>query len=288
MTLRQRVHRIVSPAEPGDTSSLVFDLAIVGLIVFDLLLFVIDSVDPGGRRLFAQAEYGILTVFTIEYALRMWVCTSDPRYGRRLGRLRYAVTPMALVDLVAILPGLNLLPLGLSLPVELTAVRAFRLLKLIRYVPAVKILGRAFLRVRREFGALFVVMVLVVVSAGILLFRIEGEANPEQFRSIPHAMWWGIVTMTTVGYGDQIPVTATGRLVGSLVMIFGIGMFALPAGLLGAAFTEEMNLELERRRRLRVRRRRRAAELRGEPMGEELTCPHCGERFAHLPDEIKH
>jgi voltage-gated potassium channel len=149
-------------------------------------------------------------------------------------------TPLALVDLIAILP----FYLSFLIPVNLLFVRVFRMFlifKLTRYQASMNLLARV---LRNEAGpiaaALFVLMMLLVVAASFA-YLAEHQAQPQVFASIPDAMWWAIVTMTTVGYGDMVPVTPLGKLVGGVIAIIGLGMVALPAGLLASGFSEQLH-----------------------------------------------
>ena len=315
-TLRERVWQILRPAGYGDRASHAADLFLIGLVLIDLACFIIDSVvDPSraGRSL-RWIEDLILVVFLVDYVLRLWACKVDERYDRPFGRLRYAITPFAIVDLLAALPAIAWMPGIASLvPVEpqlalVRILRVFRIGKLARYSRGVHTLGRALERVRMELGAILVSVLVLVLLASTLTYAFEQPTNPK-FSSIPQAMWWAVVTMTTVGYGDMAPITPAGRFIATGLMIAGIGLFALPAGLLGAAFTEEVRLERKRLQQLRTERRDRAERLREEqrleasaasgegggpspgpspgPFGAPASaghfpCPHCG-RDVHVP-----
>ena len=167
---------------------------------------------------------------------------------------------MALVDLLAVLPFyLPMLGLDFRFMRTLRLARVFRLAKLVRYNAAIRLFAQVLVRKRPELlVALFVVLVILVLASSLMYFA-EHDDNPQDFSSIPAAMWWGIITLTTVGYGDVHPVTALGKTLGAVIAVLGIGMFALPTSILGAAFVEEMNKA----------RRKSAAPVR--------TCPHCGE-----------
>jgi len=277
VSLQERVHAILEEADEDSPLVWVVNGFLIAILFVDLLCFAFES--GGAGELTRRIEIFVLFVFTVEYVVRLWAIGAEEGCRGLRGRLRYVVRPFALVDLLAILPIVNLLP-GVALPFShrLPAVRAFRLVKLLRYSRGTRVLLRSVWRLRRELSAFFILAGLLVVLAGLFIYEAEAEANPAAFPNVASAMWWSIVTMTTVGYGDQVPVTATGRVIGSLVMICGIGMFALPAGLLGAAFTEETRREREARRR---RRQRQVNELRRERIeeGAHVVCPDCGLEF---------
>ena len=263
---KRRVHQIVNSPEDGGRASRMFDQAIFFLIGFTSLAIVLETIAPiaeAAAGIFDIFEVVTVAIFTVEYLLRLWSCTEDPSFAHPLwGRLRFAVQPLVLVDLLAILP--FYVPLVVGLDLRITRVlRLLRLLKLTRYSEAMSIIGDV-LRSRREalLSTMFVGFVLLLFASG-LMYLAEREAQPEGFSSIPAAMWWGMVTLTTVGYGDLFPITPLGRGLGAAVALLGIGLFALPAGILGSAFVEELD-------------RRRA------PQPERRICPHCGEE---LPDD---
>ena len=234
---RHRAYEIVEPAAPGDRTSRVFDAALIVLIVLNAAAVVLATVEPLSRSYaawFAAFEVLSVAAFTAEYGLRLWSCVVDERYRAPVaGRLRYAVTPLALVDLLAILP-FYLAPLIPGADLRLLRVlRLVRLLKLTRYSPSLALL----LHVLREearpiLASLFILSLLLLLGSG-LGYLAERDAQPEAFGSIPAAMWWAISTMTTVGYGDVVPVTPLGMVVGGCLGVIGLGMVALPAGFNG-------------------------------------------------------
>ncbi|MBK8097056.1 MAG: two pore domain potassium channel family protein [Planctomycetes bacterium] len=246
MSMRQRVHAILEGLA-DDRLARAINLGLLLLILANVTAVVAETVPMIGKRhaaAFAAFEQFSVLVFVLEYLARLWACTADPALTHPIGgRLRQALRPLTLIDLLAILPAL--LPGGVDLRTlrALRLLRVLRLFKLTRHSSALQ----TFLQVLRskapELASILFVLLLLLVMTSSLMYFLEHEANPK-FDSIPTAMWWGIVTFTTVGYGDLTPETIGGRLVGGCVAVLGIGMFAIPAGLLGAAFTAE----LERRR----------------------------------------
>jgi len=194
---------------------------------------------------FHAFEWFSVAVFTAEYVLRLWSCTADGKFRRPVaGRLRFAATPMALVDLLAILPFyLHLVALGFFDLRFLRAVRLFRLfrlLKLARYSRSLGVL-RSVLEERKEalLIAGFLVAMLFVLG-GTFLFFLEGGGEPGGFRSIPHAIWWAVARIASVETRGVSPVTPPGQLLGALIVILGrIGIFALPAAILASGFISE-------------------------------------------------
>lgn len=194
------------------------------------------------EHLFTLCELILGIAFLIEYLVRLWTCVEDPRYRRPVvGRLRYLVTPAALIDLAAILP-IFFLVLG-SHTMLLRVVRLLRVLRLARlgrFSDALQLMTGAFHSRRHELTLSASLALLLLIFSSTLLYLAESEAQPEAFGSIPRAMWWAVETLTTVGYGDVVPVTRLGRILAGITAICGIGLIALPTGILAAAFSEAM------------------------------------------------
>lgn len=269
-TPRRRVWEILEVARPGDRTSERFDIAIRALIALNVVAVVLEtvaSVDEALHPFFVAFEAFSVAVFTVEYAGRMWSCIESPAYQRPVrGRLRFAATPLALIDLLAVLP--SLLPfLGLDLRMlrGIRLFRLFRIFKLTRYSRSLRMIGRAFRRSREELVITLSATGLAVLIASSIMYYAEHAAQPDRFSSIPAAMWWGVVTLTTLGYGDIYPITTVGQLMGGVFAISGILLIALPTAILGSAFVEEMRDE-------------------GVPLSGEARCPNCGARLSVSPD----
>jgi voltage-gated potassium channel len=217
---------------------------VTALICFAAISAILES-EAGlysqHSSLFFVIEVVLTGIFAAEYIARVWVAGEDSRYHGLLGRLRYMATFTALVDLLALLP----LFLGL-LGSEAFLLRMFRLIRILRLAKLgrfSKALGAimAALRDRRYELVMSVLIagVLLLVSS-TLLYIVEGDGQQEAFGSIPRAMWWSIATLTTVGYGDVVPVTAIGRLLSGLTALLGIGLIAMPTGILASAFSDAL------------------------------------------------
>ena len=255
--VKRRVYEVLEIAQPGDRLSSAFDVFILLLIFANVATLMLETVPHLQERhgaAFAAFEAVSVTVFTLEYLLRLWSADQSPRFrGVPRGRLRYAATPLAVLDLLSILP-FWLAMTGLDLRV-LRAIRLFRVLrvaKLVRYSSALQTFVRVIHAKREELLVTMGLLVMLLFWASSLIYYAERSAQPEEFSSIPAAMWWAICTLTTVGYGDVFPVTALGKVIASAISILGIGFFALPTGILGAEFVAEIQ-------RKRV-----------------MACPHCG------------
>lgn len=178
-------------------------------------------------------------VFSLEYVLRVWSAVDIPMLSRLppwRARLRFALRPIKLIDLMAVLPWY----LQWFIPVDLRflrVLRLLRLLKLARYSPALQTLGRVLAdEYRALLGALLVMLVLLLFASTAIYF-LDREAQPDKFGSVPASAWWALTTLTTVGYGDAVPVTPWGRVFGGVVMLLGVGMFALPIAIIATGFT---------------------------------------------------
>lgn len=258
--LRRRVHEVVELARPGDGASRAFDLFIIVLILANVAAMVADSVPEVAARWggpLAVFETVSVIVFTAEYGLRLWSCVERPDFERPIaGRLRFALTPLALIDLLAVLPFfLPFMGWDFRFLRMLRVFRLARVAKLARYTTAVSSIGRVIHARRDELWASLSFMLILIIIASSLLYFAERDAQPDHFGSIPDAMWWAVVTLTTVGYGDIFPVTPVGKLLAGSIAILGIGMVALPTSILGSGFVEE------------VARKRATAE--------PARCPHC-------------
>jgi voltage-gated potassium channel len=279
VTLRHRVFLLLEGDRPRSSAARWVQRALALLILLNVTAVVLEtvpSIQESWAGFFAWFEAVSLAVFSAEYLLRLWSAVEHPAHRAPLGgRLRWIASPAALVDLVAVLPGL--------IPASAFDLRSIRLLRLLRIARVAK-LGRYSVAVQTlhnvvrtraaDLLSLLVMLLTLLVVSSTLMYFLEHEAQPRAFSSIPATMWWGIVTLTTIGYGDLVPVTAAGRLLGGVIAIIGIGMFALPAGLRGAAFVEELG-----RARAAASRRHHAGASGGG------ACPHCGKELAPGPDQ---
>jgi len=244
--LKRRLYVILEAGKTGDVASAIFDWFMVTLIVANVIAFTAETVPAvsadWGRELHLFNAFSI-AIFTIEYFLRLWVCTEHPPLRHRnpiTARLGFALNPAMIIDLLVILPFyLNVL-IGVDLRV-LRVVRLLRFLKLVRFSPALTTLFNVMVAERRALlGALIIMFGLLVLSASAIHF-VEGPVQPEVFGTIPDSMWWAVATLTTVGYADVVPITMVGRIIGGVVMIFGLGMFALPIGIIATGFSQEIH-----------------------------------------------
>jgi len=242
---RNRLFEILEPAGAGDRVSRAWDWFMIGLILSNVADAVVVSVDIFAHRLeslFELFEVIVVIIFTLEFVARLWACPScqSGRYKFAIaGRLRFLFSPYSIIDLLAFVP----FYLTLIFPVDphiAHVLPLLRTLKLLRYSPAMETLGRVLFNERKALAGAAIIMVVLLLFSSSLLFLVERESQPDVFGSIPDAMWWGIATLTTVGYGDVTPITPLGKFIGSIVTVLGIAMFALPAGILATGFGQEI------------------------------------------------
>lgn len=242
--LRAQLYHILEQRDGTSPLGPVVDTFLVVLIILNVLAVILESV-PHLAAVhgfwFQLFDHLSVIVFTIEYAARVWVVVEDPHetpWGPFGSRWRYMLTPMALVDLLAIAP----FYLAFMVDIDLRFLRVFRvlrLLKLSRYSPALATVAKVFAAQRRSLVAALMIMFTMLVFGGSVAYLLEHQAQPEKFGSIPDSMWWAMATLTTVGYGDVTPVTPAGKVFGGILMIMGIAMYALPTGILATGFAQE-------------------------------------------------
>ncbi|WP_350334825.1 cyclic nucleotide-gated ion channel [Coralliovum pocilloporae] len=246
-SIRRRVFDLLERNAADDQASLWLNRGLVILIVLNVLAIILETVPRFEARFqawFFWFEVGSILIFTMEFLARFWVSDLH-RHHRDRGpwraRLSYLLQPFAIIDLLAIAPFyISVLFPGLDLRV-LRLFRLVRFLKLTRYSPGLQSIANAIRSERHALHACLIVMIGLVLTASTLIYLVEHKAQPEVFSSIPAAMWWALATLTTVGYGDIVPVTMAGKIVGGVVMIFGLAMFALPIGLVATAFAREIH-----------------------------------------------
>lgn len=247
--LKHRIFEIINKAENGDTASSIFDWMIMSLIALSILTIILDSfqnIHDQFRTVFQVFEVITVIVFTLEYILRIW--TADLLYPvAKHPRLKYCFSFMAIIDLLAILPFyLPFFSADLRFLRMMRLFRLFRLLrvfKLGRYVEALHII----IKVIRSSGPQLIMSVVicsfVMLFSAIIMYEVENPVQPEQFPNVISSLWWAICTLTTVGYGDVYPITPVGRFFASVISLVGIGIIAIPTGIIAAGFNKVISYE---------------------------------------------
>ena len=259
--IKNKVYTLLHPELGKTVWDRVVIIFIITLILMNIIAVMLETVHPiyeAHKQFFFVFDTISILIFTIEYLLRVWSCNMDPRYRHSIwGRLRYMFTLGALIDLLAILPFYIHIIVGLDLRV----LRVLRLLRLLRvfhltsYMKAARLIVIVFKNKMNELLLSLVLIFFLLIISSCLIYFAEHIAQPELFSSIPRTLWWSIVTLTTVGYGDMIPVTVYGRILTGFILLSGVALFALPAGIITAGFLEESR---------RVKN------------GTHHACPHCG------------
>lgn len=222
---------------------------LIALIISNVTAVLVESIEPVYQAhafYFDRFEHISIAIFTVEYLLRLWsVVEQNSSVPAWQQRLHWIFSAAALVDFLAIFPAYLNFFVHLDLRF-LRILRLLRLLKLTRYFVSLQILLNVIEREKGSFQAvIFILMIMIVMAAGGV-YVVENKAQPEVFSSIPQAMWWAVVTLTTVGYGDVTPVTGAGKLLGAVIMVLGVGLAALPAGILATGLANELNLRKQR------------------------------------------
>jgi voltage-gated potassium channel len=217
------------------------DMVIMVAILANVSVLTLATWEPArieAASLLRIVDWVTTGIFIVEYIIRAWCVTVARDYRHPVwGRLRYCLTFFAIINLLAILPPFLLLA-GINAS-GLQTLRLLRLLKLIQHSVAVQSLLAVFVRRHAELLGAFLVIGILLLIASSAIYIAEHEAQPEHFGSIPESMWWSVVTITTVGYGDVVPVTTAGRIVASFVAVVGLLAVAIPTGIVGAGFYEE-------------------------------------------------
>ena len=249
-TFRQRVHAVVFPSEYGGSLHTIFDTFIVIWVIVSVLAVILESVH--GIHYLLNLEFIVLDaiavgIFTLEYCLRMYCCVEEPGFKRAVtGRLKMAKSTSSIIDILAIAP--FFLEVFLHHLIDLRFMRVFRLLRLLklsRYTGATQSLSKVIVREWPVMAASAFIMLLLVVMTASLGYLFEHEAQPDKFENIPQAIYWAVITLASVGYGDISPITPAGRAMTIVLALIGIGIFAIPAALLSSAFSDQLKRDRE-------------------------------------------
>ena len=244
--LRRRCYEILEQGSIGDSTSMIVDRLLIVLIIVNLVSVVLESVPELATRYgawFGAVELVSLVAFTVEYGLRIWVAVEHRPYQHETAlraRWNYLRSAAGIVDLLAILP----FWFAFLLPPDLRAfvvIRVIRFLKIARYSSAMRSLLEVIYRERRALFGCVVILIGATVVAAALMHIAEGRVQPDKFGTISDAMWWAIVTLGTIGYGDVVPVSTAGKLIAGATIFLGLIMVALPVGIIASGFAEEVH-----------------------------------------------
>ena len=254
---RNRIYQILEFTDPDDRTSRFVSFGIVGLIIVNVLAIVLESIPSlyeSYEKTFFRLEIVSCTIFILEYVLRVWASVEDPETvedesGTQITnakrRINFMLKPLAIIDFLAFVPiFLQLLFPGVDLRF-LRALRLLRVFKLTRYFQSFEMILEVLHDEWRSLAGTVFIMLVILIIAACGLYYIERDIQPDKFGSIPEAMWWAMAALTTVGYGDAYPITPIGKIIGSIVTLLGIGMVALPSGILASSFSERMRQRRE-------------------------------------------
>jgi len=280
-TLRSQVAYLLQVSgDEGHALGRLIDRLLITLIALNVLATILESI-PSMARLYELPFYAFevfsVAVFSIEYLLRVWSCVDLPcgRYKHPVfGRIRYLFSLLALIDLLAILPFYLFFFMQIDLRF-LRILRLLRVLKLTRYSGAFVALNQVLKDQARSIVAAFTLLLMMLVLAAAAMHIVERDVQPAAFGSIPHAMWWALVTLTTVGYGDVVPVTALGKVIAGFVAVIGVCMAALPAGLLASGFSAQF-----------LRQNREYAQVVDRALSDGELSPEEAEALERLRDSM--
>ncbi|MEL6638675.1 MAG: ion transporter [Bacteroidota bacterium] len=275
MSRKQRIFELIDANRAKENSwAQWIDFLIMSLIVLSVLGIILESFAGVQQQLggvLRGFEIFTILVFTLEYLLRIW--TADlkfPHLSPHLARIKFVTSTIGLIDLIAILP--FYLPFFLKFDLRfirlLRIVRLLRIFKLNRYTSALNMVARVFYEKRIELGITFMVTCILLLLSSALMYNLENESQPEAFPNIIATFWWAIATLTTVGYGDVYPITGMGKFMGGIIALLGVGLVALPTGIISAGFIEKVE--------------GKESPDRGPESSEQVRyCPYCGERLPH-------
>ena len=244
--IKSRIFKIMQADADSDMASKIFDIFIISLIILNIVTVIADTFSLPETFQYASRYIETFSVifFTIEYILRVW--TSDmyyPELSSGKARIRYIFSFMALIDLFAILPSY----LPMLILIDLRALRLLRFMRLMRifkvgrYTSALSVIGTVFkTKSSQLISSTFVFMLLLFVSS-IIMYSVENPAQPDVFTNAFSGVWWAVSTLTTVGYGDIVPITVFGKSLRGIIALLGIGLVAVPTGIISAGFMEQMN-----------------------------------------------
>lgn len=264
--------------ESGKTPlSKIINITIVILIFLTLITVVASTFDISNflRIIFSKFEIFSTIIFTVEYILRVW--TSDllyPELSPIRARIKYIFSFMALIDFIAILPFYLLFFIKIDLQAlrTLRALRLLRIIKINRYTTALKTITQVFKNKANQLISSMVVVGLLMIIASVLMYNFESEAQPDKFSNAFDSLWWAMSALTTVGYGDVYPITVAGKILGIVIAIIGIGMVAVPTGIITAGFSEVLHNK-------KSKKTNNSGESIEDKKDEKKYCPYCGHRI---------
>lgn len=270
--IKQRAHDILEGSHSNDKASRAVSIILMCLILINVALIIADTFDlpPLAVKIGGIIETVSVVIFTLEYILRLWVAdlsyTDLPSFR---ARLKYIRSFAAIIDLVSLLPSfISALSANFMVLRMLRVLRLLRAFKLNRYTHALHDIGEVFRKKASQLLSSMVVVSFLMVISSVLMYDAEHEAQPEVFNNALSGLWWAIATLTTVGYGDIYPVTAIGRVMSAIIALLGIGMIAVPTGIITAGFSEQIS-----------QKQKEDEKTDNDADEEKKYCPYCGHKL---------
>ncbi len=243
MSFRRKLYTLLEPAASGHAESRALDVFLLTNIAVSVASYIMETIPAlnlAYGSVFQIVDRTTVCVFTVEYVLRLWTICEDVRFRAPIwGRIRYMKSGMAIVDALAIAPLLLELLDVHSLRV-LRLLRLVRILKVTRYMKSMQLIHSVIVERRRELVSSFVFMLFLLLASSSIMYEIESAIQPDKFSSIPATMWWSVASLTTMGYGDIYPISPIGKFLAGIVAVLGIGIFAIPTGIIAAGFVEKL------------------------------------------------
>lgn len=260
--MKQRIYHLIEKGSHGSRINLLFDYFIILLIVFNVIALALDTLaglNDEFRNLLRIFEIVSIGIFTVEFILRLYISDiTHPAKSRISSAMKFLFSPFGIIDMLAILP--FYLPFIIKIDLRflrvLRLIRFFRVLKISRYNSTLKLIRDVLKEKRTEIAMTFFIAVLLLLVSAFVMYSVENPVQPEKFPNIFASLWWAVATLTTVGYGDIYPITTLGKVISGAVAVLGIGLIALPTGIISAGFIEKIN-HSKNEKKLYI-------------------CPHCG------------
>jgi voltage-gated potassium channel len=266
LKMKEKIYELVQKGSHGKKINLIFDYVIMCLIILSVISIVLESINelsPSIKRILNWFDILSVVVFTIEYLMRLYVSDlTHPAKNRFQSRLKFIFSASGLIDLFAILP--FYLPMLIKTDLRFLRVlrltRFLRILKINRYTKSFNLIWSVIKEKKSELIVTVFATFILLIIASFIMYNVEGEKQPEAFSNILNSFWWAVATLTTVGYGDIYPITGFGKFISGVIAIMGIGLVALPTGIIGAGFMDKIKEKKEEEKK-------------------EFICPHCGEKI---------
>ncbi len=264
VNLKEKIFRLVEKGSHGSKINLLFDYAIMSLILLSIISIILESIKEIGadfKLLLEWFDLFSVFIFSIEYLLRLYVSDlTHPSSSKLKSVLKFIFSIKGLIDLFAIMPFYlpMLIKMDLRFLRTLRLIRILRILKINRYTKSLNLIWSVLKEKKSELAVTGFVTLLLLIFASFIMYNVEGDKQPEAFPNILATFWWAVATLTTVGYGDVYPITGLGKFISGIIALMGIGLVALPTGIIGAGFMDR---------------------LKSGKKDHEKTCPHCGKKI---------